>query len=84
MSAPTPALHEISVSDHAVVRWLERACGVDLEAFREAMRQACLAGGLADLPADASAWIDVPGHRVHLLVRHAEIITVFHYDREAD
>lgn len=80
------ARREIDVSDHAVLRWLERVCGVDVEAYREAIREAVTAGGVVgvDLPGDAGIYIDVPGERVHLLLRSAQVITVFNYDRDPD
>jgi len=74
------------VSDHAVLRWLERVCGVDVQKYRDEIRAAVVAGGVVevDLPDDAGIYIDVPGRRVHLLLRHAEVITVFNYDRDPD
>lgn len=34
----------ITVSDHAVLRWLERECGVDIEAVRTAIGDCCERG----------------------------------------
>ena len=42
-----PALPQLDVSDHAVVRWLERVCGVDIEKYRDEIRAAFAAGGIA-------------------------------------
>ena len=74
-----PALPQLDVSDHAVVRWLERVCGVDIEKYRDEIRAAFAAGGIADPNdlAEAGIFIDVPTHRVHLLARDLQVITVF-------
>ncbi len=77
----------IEVSDHAVVRWLERVCGADIEAVRAEIREAIAAGGVGHLMCpteDRGVFVDVPGHRVHLLVRGGQAVTVFNYDGEAD
>lgn len=77
----------VDVSDHAVVRWLERVCGVDIEKYRAEIRAAVAAGGVShlfDLPDSAGVFVDVPGHRVHLLARDGQVITVFNYDGEPD
>jgi hypothetical protein len=86
-----PCIHlaaaEIDVSDHAVLRWVERVCGVDVERFREEIRAALVAGAFPHIdlqPGDAGVFIDVPVHRVPLLARHGEVITVFNYDRDPD
>jgi len=75
VSAPLP----IDVTDHAVLRWLERVCGADIEAVRDDIRTAIIAGGFdADQPAlwSAGLYIDVPEHRVHLVVRDGQVVTV--------
>jgi len=38
-----PAPH-IRVSDHAVLRWLERGCGVDVEEIRRTIAACCARG----------------------------------------
>ena len=36
----------ISVSDHAVIRYLERVCGVDVEVYRDTIRKSVITSGL--------------------------------------
>jgi hypothetical protein len=81
--APFPLL----VTDHAVVRWLERVVGADIERIRDEIRAACARRGcdhLTDLADQAAVYIDAPEHGVHLVVREGEVITVFHAGNEAD
>lgn len=69
----------LEVTDHAVVRWLERVEGVDLEAYREAFR----AGAASVHFTEAAIYIDVPAHGVHLVIRNGVITTVIPSDFEA-
>jgi hypothetical protein len=46
---PTPA--DVRVSDHAVLRWLERVHGIDVEFFRDQVRE--IAGPAAAVGASA-------------------------------
>jgi hypothetical protein len=85
--AASPFEDLIDVTDHAIVRWLERVCGVDIEKFRTEIRAAFFAGGishLGDLADEAATYIDVPGHGVHLVVRCGCVTTVFHAGQEPD
>lgn len=83
-----PVPHHLDVSDHAVVRWLERVCGVDVEKYREEIREAFLAGGLLltveHSGQDVGVYVDVPAHKVHLVVRNGQVSTVFHAGSEPD
>jgi hypothetical protein len=87
MPVVVPFSAPIDVTDHAVVRWLERVCGVDIEKYRAEIRAAFLASGithLGDLPDEAAAYVDVPGCAVHLVVRCGCVTTVFHAGQEPD
>ncbi|MFN3523923.1 MAG: hypothetical protein ACK4YQ_16880 [Phenylobacterium sp.] len=73
-------ISDVGVTDHALVRWLERVHGVDLERYREEIRAALVAGGF-DLPqpaGDAGLYIDAPGVGVFLVVRAGVVATVLH------
>jgi hypothetical protein len=82
-AASRPPACAMDISDHAVVRWLERVAGVDIRRVREEIQAAVVAGGFEQAPA-AGTFIDVPDHRIHLLVRDGQVITVFNYDGEPD
>lgn len=88
MTVIQPFPHDIDVSDHAVVRWLERVCGVDIETYREQIRAAYAAGGLAFIvehcALDTGVYVDVPEHHVHLVIRNGQVTTVFHSGSEPD
>ena len=75
-----PFAIDLQVSDHAVVRWLERVCGADIEKIRSEIRGAYVAGGglehLERPPTKAGVYVDVPLHGVHLVMREWEIVTV--------
>ena len=51
MRPRTPTLADVRVSDHAVVRWLERVHGIDMEFFRDEIR--AIAGPAAAVGAAA-------------------------------
>jgi hypothetical protein len=73
-------ISDVGVTDHALVRWLERVHGVDLERYRAEIRAALVAGGF-DLPApgsDAGVYIDAPSFGVFLVVRAGAVATVLH------
>jgi hypothetical protein len=87
MAVVVPFAEQIDVTDHAVVRWLERVCGVDIERYRAEIRAAFIAGGIAHLSGlqdEAATYIDVPEHGVHLVARSHAITTVFHSGQEPD
>lgn len=71
---------EVEVSDHALVRWIERVHGVDLSRYREEILAAVIDGGF-DFPppaGDAGVYIDVPERGVHIVIRGQAVATVFH------
>lgn len=76
------AADALEVTDHAVVRWLERVMGVDLEAYRVEIRDAFRAGAASVHFTEAAIYIDVPAHGVHLVVRNGVITTVIPSDFE--
>lgn len=80
MAVIQPFAEDLLVSDHAVVRWLERVCGADIEAVRAEIRAAYTAGGGHDHlilpPTEAGHYVDVPGRGVHLVMRNFQIVTV--------
>ncbi|MFN3513432.1 MAG: hypothetical protein ACK41C_10325 [Phenylobacterium sp.] len=80
MAGPDELL--LSVTDHAVVRYLERVVGADIERIREEIRKAVVAGGFdpAAETAPASIYIDVPAYGVHLVLRAGEVVTVIRTD----
>jgi len=85
MPVVVPFAQDIDVTDHAVVRWLERVCGVDVEHYRAEIRAAFVAGGLvhmSGLAGAANTYIDVPEHRVHLVVRDGTVASVLPHDEE--
>ncbi|MCI5075571.1 hypothetical protein [Oricola sp.] len=41
---------QIRVSDHAIVRWLQRECGWDIEALRTTIGECCERGAAAGAP----------------------------------
>ncbi|PHR19276.1 MAG: hypothetical protein COA37_17755 [Hoeflea sp.] len=61
----------VPVTDHAVLRWLERACGVDVEAVREAISGCC------DRGVEAEAKIIVVD-RVKFIAVDGVIVTTLH------
>lgn len=61
----------VPVTDHAVLRWLERACGIDVEAVRAAISGCC------DRGVDARAQVIVVD-QVKFIVVDGVIVTTLH------
>jgi hypothetical protein len=60
------------VTDHAVLRWIERVRGVDLALVREEI----LAQGREQWIAEGVASVKLPALRVVLVIREGVVITV--------
>lgn len=68
---------DVDITDHAVVRWIERVEGIDLNRIREEIRAAVMAGGIVHLPGDdAATYIEVAGRDAFLVVRNLSVTTV--------
>ncbi|MBZ0164587.1 MAG: hypothetical protein K8H74_17975 [Notoacmeibacter sp.] len=61
----------VTVTDHAVLRYLERVCGIDVDAVRSAIASGCARGVEADAPV-----IRFGGAR--FLLRGAVVVTSLH------
>lgn len=55
MSEYSNEISEVQVSDHALVRWLERVGGIDMDFFRREIAERC--GDIA-MSGASGAWID--------------------------
>lgn len=67
------------VSDHAVLRWMERCMGFDIEAVRRKI----LSDGRAEtIEAIGSGKIPVAGESAHLVVKSKTVVTVVGGDME--
>lgn len=77
-----PETQEVLVSDHAVVRWLERVSGQDIARLRADIFALAVAGGFGTQPAAAGAgvYIDVPTFGVHLVLRDGQVTNVLFSD----
>ncbi len=67
-----PELFEPKVSDHAVVRWLERFHGFDVEAVRGEI----LGGDRRAWVAQGAWYVRVPALEVSLVAREGKVITI--------
>ncbi|MDP1617317.1 hypothetical protein [Phenylobacterium sp.] len=67
-----PTRFQVHVTDHAVVRWLERVEGHDIELVRQAIRAADPNGWIAK----GAAGLQVPALGVRLVARDGSIVTV--------
>lgn len=68
-----------TISDHAVLRYLERVHGLDVESIRSAMAQACARGVAAGAPSiriDNTRFINREGNIVTVITTGM----VLHYD----
>lgn len=84
MAFVQPFPDDLRVSDHAVVRWLERVCGADIEKIRHEIRVAFHAGGvshLADLDEQGKLIVDVPEHGLWLLIQGGAVVTILDLSR---
>ncbi|WP_375590184.1 hypothetical protein ABWH89_04965 [Hoeflea alexandrii] len=63
--------HPVPVTDHAVLRWLERACGIDVEAVRAAISGCC------DRGVEARAQVIIVD-QVKFVVVDGVIVTTLH------
>ncbi|MCH8506466.1 MAG: hypothetical protein LAT50_19440 [Ectothiorhodospiraceae bacterium] len=74
---------EYLVSDHAVVRWLERVKGIDVAALREEIltHEAMAAIAVQDR-STVQEEIVQHGSQVKLVVRNARVVTVLGQDGE--
>ena len=61
----------IAVTDHALVRWIERVGGVDLETFREAIRD-----DVRNAIEAGAVTVEVAGFRYSLNPRERSVLTV--------
>lgn len=67
-----PRRFEPTVSDHAVVRWLERVRGIDIEAVRAEI----LDQGREQWAAEGAVYVRVPALGVSLVAEQGRIITI--------
>lgn len=63
-------MSEVRVTDHAVLRYLERVDGVDVEAVRQRIAEQCTRGGEAD------AWSVRCGAARFVIVRNVVVSTL--------
>lgn len=65
------------VSDHALVRYLERVVGLNLDAYREAIKATVRASSVAGACSSAVAVkINIPQTRLLLVVKDNTIVTI--------
>lgn len=80
----------IHVSDHAVLRYLERCCGLDVDAIRAAIGTGCARGAEAGAPVvrfggarflirNNTVVTVLEGHRI---VSHQNLTRLMHGDRD--
>lgn len=74
-----PRRFEPTVSDHAVIRWLERVQAVDIEA----VRQQILDQGRDDWVAQGAVIVRVPALGVSLVAQDGRVITVTPHARRS-
>lgn len=67
-----PLKYEPVITDHAMLRWLERVAGVDLEEVRAAI----LSDGRAAWVAAGSTYIRVPALDVAVVADQGRVITI--------
>lgn len=65
----------MKVSDHAVVRWLERIKGVDMDAVREEIL-ADGRGATVEFLGEATGEVPIPGHKEKLVCVGGVVVTV--------
>lgn len=65
---------DLQVSDHALIRWLERVHGIDMEGFREMLRQdvARMIGTIVP----ATEFTVILGDRTRIAVKGGTVVTV--------
>lgn len=74
-----PRIFEPTVSDHAVVRWLERVRGVDIEAVRAEI----LDQGRGQWAAEGAVYVRVPDLGISLVAEHGRIVTIVPHARRS-
>lgn len=79
---PFPRRFEPHVTRHALLRWLERVRGVDIDAVRREI----LAAGRGEWAAKGASSVTVPDHAVRLVIVDGRIVTVkpLGHDRPAE
>ncbi|CAN5612076.1 hypothetical protein BH10PSE5_BH10PSE5_01480 [soil metagenome] len=74
-----PRRFQPTVSDHAVVRWLERVRGVDIEAIRAEI----LDQGRGQWAAEGAVYVRVPDLGVSLVADQGRILTIVPHARRS-
>jgi len=65
---------ELQVSDHALIRWLERVKGIDMEGFREAFRDDV--SRMVGTIVPETEFTVILGNRTRVTVKGGVIVTV--------
>lgn len=69
---PMPIKHQPAITDHAMVRWLERVAGIDMDEVRAAI----LADGRAEWVANGATQIRVPSLNITVVAKGGKVVTI--------
>jgi len=67
-----PLKYEPVITDHAMLRWLERVAGIDMDEVRAAI----LADGRAEWVANGASQIRVPSLNITVVAKGGKVITI--------